>query len=99
MSVLWFSTSESRLWLAVRSLGGATIVPVVAIVVTTVSPIILLLRPVAAMLSVPPPVLVVIPPVLAPILVLSDLGCCSICTSVGVQRQSKLAQAEDENET
>jgi hypothetical protein len=99
MSVLWFSTSESRLWLGVRSLGGATIVPVVAIVVTTVSPIVLLLRPVAAMLSVPPPVLVVIPPVLASILVLSDLGCCCIWTSVGIQRKSKLAQAEDENES
>jgi hypothetical protein len=57
------------------------------------------LHPVAAMLSVPPPVLIVIPPVLASILVLSDLGRCSIWTSVGIQRKSKLAQAEDENES
>ncbi len=96
MSVLSFSTSENRLRLAVRSLRWTTIaVPVV----TTVSATVLLLHPVAAMPSVSPPTLVVIPPVLAPILVLSELGCCRICTSVAIQRKSKLAQAEDENES
>jgi len=92
MSVLSFSTSENRLRLAVRSLRWTTIT--VAVVAT-----VLLLDPVAAMPSVSPPTLVVIPPVLAPILVLSKLGCCRICTSVAIQRKSKLAQAEDENES
>jgi len=92
MSVLSFSTSENRLRLAVRSLRWTTIT--VAVVAT-----VLLLDPVAAMPSVLPPTLVVIPPVLAPILVLSELGCCRICTSVAIQRKSKLAQAEDENES
>jgi hypothetical protein len=97
MSVL--DVRKYRLRIAVRSLLRATIVPIVATVVTTVSAIVVSLHPVAAMPSVPPPVLIVIPPVLASILVLSDLGCCSICKSVGVQRKSKLAQAENKNES
>ncbi len=48
----------------------------------------------------PPPTLVAIPPVLTPVLILlSERGCCSNCTSVGIQRKSKLAQAEHENES
>src|SRR5437870_311428 len=89
MRVLSLSMPENRLWLAVRSLGRMTItVLVVAPVFATVVP----LHPVTTMPSVPPPpILVATPPVLTPILILlSERN----CTSVGIQRNSKLAQAE-----
>jgi hypothetical protein len=97
MSVLSLSTPENRLWLAVRSLGRRTITVSVATVFPTVVP----LHPVTAMPSVPPPaILVATPAVLTPILILlSERGCCSNCTSVGIQRKSKFAQAEHENES
>ena len=71
-------------------------VPVVATVFRTVLP----LHPVAPMPSMPPPTLVAILPVLTPVLIiLSECGCCSNCMSVGIQRESKLAQAEHEDES